>query len=140
MKSFFIAGVMQGSRHDKGIHSQDYRQKIKPLIEKHFPGARIICPFAENPNSVEYDDLDGRQTFLQVIEQAAGVDVLIAYLPEASMGTALEMWEASRRGATIWTISPLKSNWVVKFLSQRIFASIQELETYLEQMSKGASD
>ena len=74
------------------------------------------------------------------VSQATSVDVVIAYLPEASMGTAIEMWEAARNGVTVWAISPLKSNWVVKFFSHKLFASIQELESYLSQLNLTTQD
>ena len=57
---------------------------------------------------------------------AATADVLVAYVPEASMGTAIEMWQAFKAGAHVFTISPLAENWVVKFLSQRVFATLDE--------------
>ena len=34
------------------------------------------------------------------------IDVLLAFVPEASMGTAIEMWEAYQHGAAVITISP----------------------------------
>ena len=46
------------------------------------------------------------------------VDVLLAFVPEASMGTAIEMWEAHQNGRVVLTISPLAHNWAVKFLSR----------------------
>ena len=55
------------------------------------------------------------------------VDVLLAFLPEASMGTAIEMWEAYTHGAAVITISPLKHNWAVKFLSHALYADVEEL-------------
>ena len=33
------------------------------------------------------------------------------------MGTAIEMWEAYQHGAAVVTISPMRHNWAVKFLS-----------------------
>ena len=133
MKTFFIAGVMQGSRRDNGLQPQDYRRRLKSLIRKYFPGAKIICPLEDNPNSLEYDEATGRRTFLEVVEQAKSARVMIAYLPEASMGTAVEMWEAYRNGVTVWAVSPLKNNWVVKFFSHKIFSGIADLEAYLRQ-------
>ena len=42
------------------------------------------------------------------------------------MGTAIEMWEAHQHGATILTISPMKHNWTVKFLSHGLYADEAE--------------
>ncbi|MBI5787809.1 MAG: hypothetical protein HZA78_02995 [Candidatus Schekmanbacteria bacterium] len=138
MNSFFIAGIMQGSLTENEMHRQDYRQKIKQIILKHFPQAQVICPYEDNPNSLEYDDGYGWEVFQDILKQAAQVDVLIAYLPEASMGTSLEMWEAYKNGVGIWSITPLTKNWVVKFLSQKILASYQELDEHLAQVKARA--
>ena len=44
------------------------------------------------------------------------------------MGTAVEMWEAHRAGATILAITPLEHNWVVRFLSHHVFRDLEEFE------------
>ena len=56
------------------------------------------------------------------------IDVLVAFVPEASMGTAIEMWEAHQHGAAVITISPLRHNWAVKFLSHAIYADLAAFE------------
>ena len=53
---------------------------------------------------------------------------VIAYVPEASMGTAIEMWEAHRSGKAVVAVSPLVHNWVIKFCSTCIFPDIESLE------------
>ena len=60
------------------------------------------------------------------------IDVLLAFVPEASMGTAIEMWEAHQHGAAVITVSPLKHNWAVKFLSHAIYADLPEFEAALQ--------
>jgi hypothetical protein len=62
------------------------------------------------------------------------VDVLIAFVPEASMGTAIEMWEAYQGGAVVLTISPLVVNWAVCFLSHAIYP---DLAAFLEALKCG---
>ena len=42
------------------------------------------------------------------------------------MGTAIEMWEAHQHGAAVLTISPMKHNWTVKFLSHGLYADEAE--------------
>jgi len=64
---------------------------------------------------------------------AARADVLVAYLPEASMGTALEMVRASDAGVPVVSISPLAENWFIRFLSQRIFSSLAAFEGWVGQ-------
>ena len=59
------------------------------------------------------------------------VDVVLAFVPEASMGTAVEMWEAYTHGRAVITVSPLKHNWAVKFLSHEVYADLDELEAAL---------
>src|SRR6516225_7202160 len=42
--------------------------------------------------------------------------------------TSIEMWEAHEHGQTVVTISPLKHNWAVKFLSHVLYGDIEEFE------------
>ncbi|MCK5733209.1 MAG: hypothetical protein KAI38_03425, partial [Candidatus Latescibacteria bacterium] len=55
----------------------------------------------------------------------------VAFLPEASMGTAIEMWEAFQRGRVVLAVSPLRENWVVKFLADAVLDSLEGLETFI---------
>lgn len=127
MLRFFIAGIMQGSRPD-GIHGQDYRYRLRQILDAGFPDAEVFCPFEGHPQSVSYSDERGRNVFTDLIERASQADVLVAYLPEASMGTAVEMWEAFQKGRLVVAISPLRKNWVVKFLTHKICADLAEFE------------
>jgi hypothetical protein len=47
------------------------------------------------------------------------------------MGTAIEMWQAYGAGARILSISPMSENWVVKFLSERVFATMEEFADFV---------
>jgi hypothetical protein len=127
----FIAGIMQGSRRDNDIESQDYRGCIASALRARLPDADILDPWTLHPDSVNYDDTQGRQVYLALNDMAATADILVAYVPEASMGTAIEMWQAFKVGAHIFTISPLAENWVVKFLSQRVFATLDEFVQFV---------
>jgi hypothetical protein len=120
----FIAGIMQGSRTDKEIDAQDYRYEITQILQSHIPGAEIIDPLALHPDSVSYGPEQAKQTLLELAALAGQVDVLIAYVPSASMGTAIEMWHAYQGNAQVYTISPLTDNWVVRSLSDRVFPDI----------------
>lgn len=128
---FFISGVMQGSRLDKGICDQDYRKIIKAIIKARLPEAEVIDPLELHPDSVDYGPEEGKRVLLEMAEEAARADVLIAYVPEASMGTAIEMWRAYRAGRVVLTISPLAENWVVKFFSTRVFPTLQDFEAFV---------
>ena len=129
---FFIAGIMQGSRQDPDICSQDYRTAIREIILQKYSQAEIICPFDLYPESPYYGPEDGKRTFLDLVNRAKEADFLIAYLPEASMGTAIEMWQAYGEGVPILSISPMAENWVIKFLSARTFATLQEFAEFVD--------
>ncbi len=129
----FIAGIMQGSRLDKDVEDQGYRERIAAAIRARAPEADILDPWSLHPESPSYDDERGKQVYLSLNEAAATADVLVAYVPQASMGTAIEIWQAYQAGAQIYTISPLADNWVVKFLSDRVFATLDEFIQFVER-------
>jgi hypothetical protein len=129
---FFLAGIMQGSHTRAAVHDQEYRAELRQLLEKHFPQAEIYDPRADHGQSLGYDDATGRSVFMRHNQMCRQVDVLLAFVPEASMGTAIEMWEAHQHGAAVITISPLRHNWAVKFLSHALYADMAEFEAALE--------
>jgi len=125
---FFIAGIMQGSFAKSAMHDQDYRKRITQLIERHFPQADVYDPLAQHSKSLGYDGATGKSVFFHHNRMCREIDVLVAFLPEASMGTAIEMWEAHQHGAAVVAISPLKHNWAVKYLSHALYADIEQFE------------
>jgi len=128
---FFLAGIMQGSHLGAVLHNQDYRARVKELLSRHFPGSDVYDPLTDHGNSLDYDDATGRAVFLHHNQLCRQVDVVLAFVPEASMGTAIEMWEAFQHGRAVIAISPLKHNWAVKFLSHQLYADIDEFEAAL---------
>jgi len=128
VKRIFLAGIIQGSLVESAIHCQDYRAKIKRILAEHLPDAKVYCPIEHHPESLGYGPAKGRQVFLHHIEMARDSDLVVAFLPSASMGTAIELWEAHRNGTPIVAISPLLRNWVVKFLSDLIVPDLEEFE------------
>jgi hypothetical protein len=124
----FLAGIMQGSHLAAVIHNQDYRQRLRQLLETHLPQARVYDPFADHGNSLSYDDRRGREVFFEHNKMCGEVDVVLAFIPEASMGTAIEMWEAFRHDRIVVSVSPLVHNWAVRFLSDIIYTSEADLE------------
>ncbi len=128
---FFLAGIMQGSHRGADLHDQDYRTHIKRLLEDHLPGADVYDPMADHAGSLSYDDEQGRRVFFHHSHMCREVDVVLAFVPEASMGTAVEMWEAYQSGRAVIVVSPMKHNWAVKFLSHEIYADVGELEQAL---------
>jgi len=120
----FLAGIIQGSMVEATVHGQDYRQQIKDLLAVHLPQAEVYDPVAGHQNSIEYDDETGRRVFFGHNAMCREIDVLLAVVPEASMGTAVEMWEAYQHGAAVIAISPLAYNWAVRFLSHAIYPTV----------------
>ncbi|MCB8982846.1 MAG: hypothetical protein H6659_03400 [Ardenticatenaceae bacterium] len=130
----FIAGIMQGTRLDDQIDSQSYREQIAAALQTHVPDVSILDPWALNPNSVTYDEERARHTFLTMTREAAKADMLIAYLPQPSMGTAMEMWEAFNAGLYIIAVTPLVHHWAVRFTASEI---LPDLETLLADIENG---
>ena len=131
MIRFFLAGIIQGSIRDSRIHRQEYRERIRDVIAGAVDDAEIYCPIQHHPNSLSYEADIARSVFFDLMAEAARTDVLIAFLPEASMGTAIEMWQAHRAGRLVFAVSELSENWVVRFLADRVFSSFDDLEVFL---------
>ena len=131
MTTFFVAGIIQGSLREPTIHSQTYRERIVALLRGAFPDAEVYCPIEEYPHSLGFSDDDARATFFGLMDRAGEADVLVAFVPEASMGTAIEMWQAHRHGRLVVTISPLAVNWAVRFLSDVALPDIAAFEHYV---------
>jgi len=129
----FIAGIMQGSLPGVEVHGQGYRSTIREIILARHPEAEIIDPWELHRESPSYDAERGKRTFLELIEEAGRADIVVAYLSHPSMGTAIEMWRAYEKGASVLTISPLAENWVVKFLSTQVFVTLEEFQTFVKE-------
>ncbi len=128
----FIAGVMQGSRLDDQLHEQDYRLRIVEALRQHIPEAEITDPWASDPESISYDTDLARKTFLKNTALAGEADLLIAYLPHASMGTAIELWTAYHNRAYIIAVTPLRHNWVIQITADEVLPDLESLLTYIE--------
>jgi hypothetical protein len=128
----FIAGVMQGIRHDDQIDDQHYRVRIGKALNEHIPGIRITDPWALNPDSINYDADQARHTFLTMTKEAGRADLLIAYLPVPSMGTAMEMWEAFQAQTYIIAVTPLIHHWAVRFTANEIMPNLDSLLSDIE--------
>jgi hypothetical protein len=131
----FIGGIMQGSRGN-GIEAQDYRGQITEILRARWPDVEIIDPFVLHPNSVTYDDNIARETLFSLAELAAASDVLVVYLPQASMGTALEMYMAYQQGVPVLAITPLVENWVVRAMARHIFPDLAAFQAFITQTER----
>lgn len=124
----FIAGVMQGNKKKHGIHSQDYRSRIAAHLQQISPKIEVIDPDKTDPERLSYNDEQAAEMFFRYCQMAGEVDLLISYIPEASMGSAVEMWMAHKAGIPVLTISPLSHNWVVRLLSKKVYPSLEVFE------------
>lgn len=132
---FFIAGIMQGSKTEEALHCQSYRDELKIALHKEFPDSDIFDPRTGNEQSLFYELSIGKSVFMKHNRMCGTeIDVLVAYIPEASMGTAIEIWEAWKNGAVILIITPLVSNWVVKFLNDAVYPDVS---TFLKALEAG---
>ncbi len=127
---FFIAGIIQGSLPD-AAHPQEYRLKIAAMIRAAFPGAEVFDPVEEYPDSLAYDDAKASAAFFDLMDRAGRADVLIAFVPEASMGTAIELWNAHHSGAYVVCVSGLRLNWVVRYLTDMVVEDLDALESII---------
>ena len=124
----FLGGIMQGSHINTDLHEQGYRPYIIELFAKHLPEAEVYDPLAGHQSSVEYDDEQGKAVFHRHLQMCRDFDVTLAFLPQASMGTAIEMWEARQANRCVVSISPLTHNWVVRFFSDLIYPDLESFE------------
>jgi len=127
----FLAGIIQGSIPAKAIHDQGWRDRIRQVLSRYLPEAEVYCHYSHHPDSITYALPEIRATIAEGNRLAAQGDVLVAYVPSASMGTAIEMYEAARHGRVVLAISPLSANWVIRAYSDRIFADFAEFEGFL---------
>jgi hypothetical protein len=124
----FLAGIIQGSLVEADIHHQNWRDPIKASLTTHLPDADVYCHYSKHPTSITYDLPRIREVFADGNRRAGECDLLIAYLPEASMGTGIEMHEAHAHNRVIVTITPMTANWVVRAYSDRIVPSLDAFD------------
>ncbi len=129
--TLFIGGIMQGSKREMAVHDQDYRSEIAAIVHHHHPEIEIVDPAQLHPNSVEYAQEQAVETFLNSLDRAAAADILVAYLPQASMGTALEVWRAYTAGKPVFVISPMVNNWMLWATATRILADVDAFSAFV---------
>lgn len=127
----FLAGIIQGSQAGQKIESQSYRDRLKEIFARELPKLDVYCPFEHHQESIDYDDDQGRRVFLRHLEMCRHARLLVAYLPTASLGTAIEIWECHRAGVPIVAISPMNRNWVLRFFTQHIFPDLEAFASWL---------
>jgi len=146
-RTYFISGVMGGSStklHNKeDLASQDYRARISQIIGRVDPVAHVVDPMdrvvdraASQGLTIDQllrapDNSTIRGAFEDVVDLASQCDVVISNLPEASMGSAVELWEAKKMGRTVLTVSPMAGNWLIRSVSDHNFSDLEDLERNL---------
>ena len=128
---FFLAGVIQGSHAEQAVYSQDYREEIKAILARRAPGRTVFCPVEQHRTSIRYTDDEARAVFFGHLEVLRRCRVMIAYLPVASMGTAIEMEVARQAGIPIVSITPLAINWVVRLFSLVVLPDLPSFADWL---------
>ncbi|MEV6950183.1 hypothetical protein AB0N07_51675 [Streptomyces sp. NPDC051172] len=127
----FLAGIIQGARTDDGIHHQGYRKEIRDVVSAAYPEAQFVDPHEENLGRLEWSRDIQREMFLRYVREAGRCDVLVAWLPEPSMGTSVEMYEAYRMGVPVITISPMTGTWAVFSLATRTLPDLEAFSTFV---------
>ena len=142
--SFFLSGVMGGSGGGASnlagvaVESQSYRARIREAILSADPSATVVDPAeivaARAPElhpvggAVDWaSDAAVATMFGECVDLAARCDVVVSYLPMASMGSAVELHAARARGRLVLVVAPgekMRSNWVIRAYADRVFEDI----------------
>jgi len=164
-RSFFLAGVMQGSRRGEQMADQSYRARLGELILSSRPDAELRDPgrlMAEwvggraaelraaharlaSLEVIDRTKLDGAvgdltEIFARLVRLSATSDVCVAWLPdhEASMGTAVEMSAAHDAGRTVVAITPMRQNLAVLSCSSIIVPDLDHFAALLGGLDERA--
>jgi hypothetical protein len=159
-RSFFLAGVMQGSRPGADMVDQGYRNELRTIIGELCPDAEVrdpaelmaawIGPEAQTvraaharlaaAGTVLHEELEPSlglltSVFDRLVRVSADSDVCVAWLPdqEASMGTAVEMWAAHARGRTVVAVSPMRQNLAVLACSDAVVPTVDAFSALLRR-------
>ena len=116
---------MSGNK-EEGIIDQAYRVDIVEALIETYEGIEIDDSFVGHEDSVTYNNSKARQAFSDCLSRAVMADMVVAYIPEASMGTALEIYEAHKKGVYVVVITPLLSNWVVRLYADSVYPSLSD--------------
>ena len=157
--SYFLSGVMGGSGGGGAslagiaVESQDYRALMRGAILAADPSATIVdpaivvpamAPGLHPPSTPEVEwwsaDVCVRQAFEACVDLAARSDVIISYLPTASMGSAVELHAARQAGRLVLVVAPgkMRGNWVVRSYADHVFEDVRALEVWLLERAGGS--
>ena len=150
--TFFLSGVMGGSGGGTSklvgvaVESQDYRARIRDTILAADPSATVVDPAdvvaararALHPTSaIDWaSDAAVSAMFGECVDLAARCDVVVSYLPMASMGSAVELHAARAAGRLVLVVAPgekMRSNWVIRSYADCVFDDTDALRHWLSQ-------
>jgi hypothetical protein len=151
--SYFLSGVMGGSGAGTAslagvaVESQDYRASIRAAVLAADSTACVVDPaevvelrapelHADGMPEAGFWKEDGvvREMLDEVVALAAQCDVVISYLPTASMGSAVELHAAREAGRLVVVVAPnerMRANWVVRAYAHFVFDDIASLGRWL---------
>lgn len=128
------------------VESQDYRAAMRAAILAADGTATIVDPAivvtARAPElhpsgtpakAFWTEDKAVGTMFGECVQLAAQCDVIVSYLPTASMGSAVELHAARAAGKLVLVVAPggMKSNWVVRSYAHHVFADVAALRSWL---------
>ena len=123
----YISGILRGSRENE-FYPQCYRKRIVDIIQKSWESAVVHCPNIKGAVSDTETLKDTAKEFEQQLSMLKKSNIVVAYIPEASMGCAIEVYNASMRGKYVVTITPMKSNRMIRMFSHEIYDSVDSFE------------
>lgn len=156
--SYFLSGVMGGSGAGTtnlagvAVESQDYRASIRAAVLAADSTARVVDPaevvklrapelHVDRVPEADFWEDDGtvRTMLNEVVALAGQCDVVISYLPTASMGSAVELHAARESGRLIVVVAPnerMRANWVVRAYAHFVFDDIASLGRWLAEQRR----
>jgi hypothetical protein len=152
---FFIARPYRGAGTDgaKGTPYEREVDRIKAVLMERFPYAVIFDPwdvYIQDRTDIfsktdEPGRTRGKEVYRRGLEIAAASDVIVAYLPRRSMGSADEIAAASRKGRLVLCISPPQSpeadrvnNWTVISHTSHQDNVYDSVEAFVSDVHSGA--
>jgi hypothetical protein len=132
-----VVGILRGTRTGGRLHSQKYRLQIKKWLEKYLPGVEVHAPIEKARDMHDYGLVKGIEAFFDTVRRASQYDASVIYVPEASMGSAIMIWEAYRNQRPVVVISPLE-NRTVRALSTAICKDMKAFHAFVRGGQFGA--
>jgi len=129
----FIGGIMQGSHQANIMADQGYREAIADALRRRWADVEVVDPLLLHPEGLVYGDESARQALLDMMALAPQCDLVVAYLPTASMGTALEIYSAYLASVPVVAVSPMQHNWVLRAFARRIYPDLPAFRAAVER-------